>query len=145
MQGQGCEDCAPATAGGYNPLASIDRFTVHSVLRFILFWAVNTLSLWVAEHLFGGISFASTKALVLSGLVLGIVNTLLRPILVILTFPITVLTLGLFLLIINGITLLIVARLVPGFGIAGFWTAVGIALVVSIVSFVLNHLLGLRK
>ena len=103
------------------------------------------MSLWVAEELFGGISFDSTKALVLSGLVLGIVNTLLRPILVVLTLPITVLTLGLFLLIINGITLLVVARLVPGFEIAGFWTAVGIALIVSIVSFALNHLLGLRK
>ncbi len=118
---------------------------MHSILRFLLFWGINTLSLWIADELFNGIAFDSTEALLLSGLLLGIVNTLLKPILVILTLPITVLTLGLFLLVINGLTLFVVARLVPGFEVAGFWTAVGIALVVSIVSFALNHLLGLRK
>ena len=116
-----------------------------SILRFLLFLGINTLSLWIADELFDGIAFTSTEALLLSGLLLGIVNTLLRPILVVLTLPITVLTLGLFLLVINGLTLLLVAWLVPGFEIAGFWTAVGIALFVSIVSLALNHLLGLRK
>ena len=116
-----------------------------SILHFLLFWGVNTLSLWVADELFQGISFDSTEALVLSGLLLGIVNTLLRPILVILTLPITILTLGLFRLLINGLTLFLVAKLVDGFQLAGFGTAIGIALVVSLISFVLNALLGLRE
>lgn len=114
------------------------------IIRFALFWGVNTLSLWVADELFDGIAFANTEALVLSGLVLAIVNTFLRPILVILTLPITVLTLGLFLLVINGLTLYLVASMVDGFRLTGFGTAVGIALAVSIISFALNALLGLR-
>ena len=115
------------------------------MVHFLLFWGVNTLSLWVADELFQGISFDSTEALVLSGLLLGIVNALLRPILVILTLPITILTLGLFLLLINGLTLFLVAKLVDGFQLAGFGTAIGIALAVSLISFVLNTLLGLRE
>jgi putative membrane protein len=118
---------------------------LHNVIRFLLFWGVNTLSLWVADELFDGIAFATIQTLVLSGLVLGIVNTFLKPILVVLTLPITVLTLGLFLLVINGLTLFLVAKLVDGFQLAGFGTAIGIALAVSIISFVLNAMLGLRR
>ncbi|MCU0972850.1 MAG: phage holin family protein [Burkholderiales bacterium] len=118
---------------------------MHNVIRFVLFWGVNTLSLWVADELFDGIAFATIQTLVLSGLVLGIVNTFLKPILVVLTLPITVLTLGLFLLVINGLTLFLVAKLVDGFQLAGFGTAIGIALAVSIISFVLNAMLGLRR
>jgi putative membrane protein len=118
---------------------------VQNVVRFLLFWGVNTLSLWIADELFDGIAFASTETLVLSGLVLGIVNTLLKPILVILTLPITVITLGLFLLVINGLTLLLVAKLVDGFQLDGFGTAIGIALAVSVISYLLNSLLGLRE
>jgi putative membrane protein len=72
------------------------------------------------------------------------VNTFVRPILVVLTLPITLLTLGLFLLVINGLTLFLTARMVDGFHLAGFGTAIGIALAVSIISYLLNSLLGLR-
>lgn len=116
-----------------------------TIVQFLLFWGVNTLCLWVADQLFEGISFSGLEALALAGLLLGLVNALVKPILVILTLPITVLTLGLFLLIINGFTLFIVAKLVPGFQIAGFWTAVGIALAVSILGFLINSLLGLER
>jgi putative membrane protein len=114
-------------------------------MHFLLSWGINTLSLWIADEFFRGISFDSTEALVLSGLMLGIVNTLLRPILVILTLPITIVTLGLFLLVINGLTLFLVANLVDGFHMSGFGTAIGIALAVSIFSFALNALLGPRS
>jgi putative membrane protein len=131
---------------GYNGLShSSIGVALHNVIRFLLFWGVNTLSLWVADELFDGIAFATIQTLVLSGLVLGIVNTFLKPILVVLTLPITVLTLGLFLLVINGLTLFLVAKLVDGFQLAGFGTAIGIALAVSIISFVLNAMLGLRR
>ena len=89
------------------------------LLRFLVFWGVNTLSLWVAGELFDGISFATPQSLLVAGLMLGIVNTFLKPLLVILTLPLSILTLGLFVLVINALMLLLVAWLVPGFIVAG--------------------------
>jgi putative membrane protein len=131
-------------ANGYNERPLQAFVPVKNIVRFLLFWGVNTLSLWVADELFDGIGFANTESLVLAGLVLGLVNTFVRPILVVLTLPITLLTLGLFLLVINGLTLFLTARMVDGFHLAGFGTAIGIALAVSIISYLLNSLLGLR-
>jgi putative membrane protein len=131
-------------ANGYNERPLQAFVSVKNIVRFLLFWGVNTLSLWVADELFDGIGFANTESLVLAGLVLGLVNTFVRPILVVLTLPITVLTLGLFLLVINGLTLFLTARMVDGFQLAGFGTAIGIALAVSVISYLLNSLLGLR-
>ncbi len=89
------------------------------ILRFLVFWGVNTLSLWVADELFDGISFATPQSLFIAGLMLGIVNTFLKPLLVVLTLPLSILTLGLFVLVINALMLLLVAWLVPGFIVAG--------------------------
>jgi putative membrane protein len=114
-------------------------------LRFLVFWGVNTLSLWVADQLFDGISFATIQSLVISGLLLGIVNTLLKPVLVILTLPLTILTLGLFVLVINALMLMLVAWLVPGFVVAGFWPGLLIAVFVSLFSFMLNSLVGVNR
>jgi putative membrane protein len=113
-------------------------------VRFIAFWFVNTLVLWVASQLFSSISFSGWRALLVSGLAFGIAQTVLKPVLVLLTLPITILTLGLFLLVINALILLLVAWLVPGFQLAGFWHAVGIGLFVSIFSLVLDLMLGRR-
>jgi len=115
------------------------------VLRFLLFWGINTLSLWVADDLFDGIAFDSTKSLFIAGLVLGIVNVFVKPILVILTLPLTIVTLGVFVLVINALMLLLVAWLVPGFMVSGFWAGFFVALFVSIFSFILNALLGNHK
>lgn len=112
------------------------------LLRFVVFWFVNTLVLWVADQLFASISFTSYGALLVSGLLFGIAQTVIKPVLVLLTLPITILTLGLFLLVINALILLLVAWLVPGFSLAGFWPAVGVGLFVSIFSFVVNLVLG---
>ncbi|HZR02261.1 MAG TPA: phage holin family protein [Burkholderiales bacterium] len=112
------------------------------LLRFFAFWFVNTLVLWVSDYLFTTVTFDSVTALVISGLVFGIAHVVLKPILVVLTLPITILTLGLFLLVINAVILLLVAALVPGFHIAGFWPAVWVGLFISIFSFVLNLMLG---
>src|SRR5712671_490500 len=73
----------------------------HPVFHFFVFWGVNTLSLWVAEDLFDGISFATVQSLLIAGLVLGIVNAVLKPLLLILTLPLSVLTLGIFVLVVN--------------------------------------------
>ncbi len=110
---------------------------------FLIFWAVNTLSLWVASTLFPAtLSFGSWPALAVAGLLLGILNAVLRPVLLILTLPLTVLTFGLFLLPLNGLMLVLVAALVPGFAVAGFWSAVLVALFVSIFGTVVNSLMG---
>lgn len=111
---------------------------------FLLFWGVNTLSLWVTSRIVPGIAFRDTGALVVAGLLLGLLNTFVRPILVFLTFPITVITLGLFLIVVNTLVLLLVAALVPGFDIRGFGTGLIAALVISVLCFVINSMIGLR-
>ncbi len=115
------------------------------LLRFLVFWGVNTLSLWVAAALFDGISFSTAQSLFIAGLILGIVNTFLRPALVILTLPLSILALGLFVLVINALMLLLVAWLVPGFAVAGFWSGFLVAIFVSIFSFIVNSLIGFNK
>lgn len=116
------------------------------MVRFLLFWAVNTLSLWVAGQVFTKVRFDGWQPLLVAGLLFGIVNATLKPILVILTAPITVITLGLFLLVINALMLLLTVWLVPGFHLSGgFWQAVLVALFMSVFSFFVNLLFGLSK
>jgi putative membrane protein len=115
------------------------------LLRFLLFWALNTLVLWVASQIFSSVRFDSVQALIVSGLVFGLINATLKPIMVIVTLPITLLTLGLFLLVINALILMLTAWLVPGFHLAGFANALLVAVFVSVFSFILNVMLGLKK
>jgi putative membrane protein len=105
---------------------------------FLLHWAITALSLWVASHLFKGIRFASTGALVVSALLLGLANAVVRPLLVVLTLPLTLITFGMFLLVINALMLLLVARLVDGFKVDGFWTALWASLFIALLSLVLG-------
>jgi putative membrane protein len=105
---------------------------------FLLHWAITAFALWVASHVFKGIQFSSTSSLVVSALLLGLANAIVRPLLVFLTLPLTVLTFGLFLLVINALMLLLVARLVEGFKVAGFWTAFWASLFMSVLSIVLG-------
>jgi putative membrane protein len=109
---------------------------------FLLRAAFTALGLWVAAQLLDGLHFASTGALVLSAVLLGIVNGVVRPIAFVLTLPITVVTLGLFLLVLNAGMVALVALIVPGFTISGFWTAVGASIIVSLVSWATSSLIG---
>jgi putative membrane protein len=117
----------------------------HPVVRFLIFWGVNTLSLWVADDLFDGISFTTPQSLFIAGLMLGLVNTFLKPVLLILTLPLSIVTLGFFVLVINALMLLLTAWLVPGFVVAGFWAGFFVAIFVAIFSFILNSLIGYNK
>ena len=112
------------------------------LLRFLVFWGLNVLVLWVASELFSSIQFSSTSTMLVSGLLFGVAHAVLKPILIVLTLPVTVLTLGLFLVVINALILLFVAWIVPGFHVAGFWQAVLVALFISVFSFILNLLLA---
>lgn len=115
------------------------------MLRFLAFWGLNTLLLWVAAELFASVHYGSIGALLVAGLLFGLAHAIIKPVLVLLTLPVTVLTLGLFLLVINALILLLVAFAVPGFSVAGFWPAVGVALFISVLSLVLNMLFGLSR
>lgn len=117
----------------------------HPLARFLVFWGVNTLSLWVADDLFEGIFVESVRALFIAGLMLGVVNAFLKPMLILLTLPLSVLSLGFFVLVINALMLLLVAWVVPGLSVAGFWAGFFAALFVSLFSFVLNALIGFNK
>lgn len=107
---------------------------------FFIQWGITALSLWVASHVFSGIRFSGTSSLIVSALLLGFANAVLRPLLIVLTLPLTLLTLGFFLLVINALMLLLVARLVDGFKISGFWTAFFASLFISLLSMALGSL-----
>lgn len=102
--------------------------------RFLIHWLVIALALWVTAYILPGVNFDSYQALAIAAVVLGLVNALIRPILTILTLPITILTLGLFYLVVNGLTFFLASKIVPGFHVGGFWWAVIGALLVSIIS-----------
>jgi putative membrane protein len=104
------------------------------VARLIVAWAVNVAALWVADALFSDVDSTGWGALIIAGLVFGIVNTFVKPLLVLLSLPIVIITLGLFLLFVNMAVLALTDWLVSGFNIEGFWTFVGATIVVWIVN-----------
>jgi putative membrane protein len=112
------------------------------MLGFLLRAAITALALWVASQLLDGLQFSSTGKLALAAVLLGVVNAVVRPIMFVLTLPITVLTLGLFLLVLNAAMIGLVAWLVPGFTVSGFWTAVGGAIIVGLVSWGASTAIG---
>jgi putative membrane protein len=104
------------------------------MVRFLVHTLVLALAIWVTANVVPGVTVTSWPALAVAALVLGVVNAIVRPILLILTLPITVLTLGLFYLVVNGLAFGLAAALVPGFQI-GSWTAAILgALLTSVVS-----------
>jgi putative membrane protein len=105
---------------------------------FLLHWAITSLSLWVASYVFSGLKFANASALIIAALLLGFANAIVRPLLIILTLPLTVLTLGFFLLVINALMMLLVSSLVSGFLVSGFWTAFFASIFIAVLSFLLN-------
>ena len=103
--------------------------------------ASNVLALLVVDHFFDGITLDSWQTVIGAAALLAIVNTYIRPLVIVLTLPINILTLGLFTLVINALMLKFVAWLISGFHIETFWTAVGAALIISVVSTLLNWFL----
>lgn len=105
---------------------------------FLLHWLITAFALWVASHVFKKMRFDSAGALIVSALLLGLANAVVRPLLVFLTLPLTVVTFGLFLLVINALMLMLVAKLVSGFHLEGFWTAFWASIFMALISFVLG-------
>lgn len=112
------------------------------MIGFLIRAAIVALGLWLATACVPGVVIDTPTTLVLAGLLLGVVNSVLRPILIVLTLPVTLLTFGLFVLVINAGMVALVAWMLPGMHIAGFWSAFWTALLVSLVSTVGSLFIG---
>ena len=112
---------------------------------FVLRALISAIGLWIATYWVSGIRIDNATTLVLAGALLGIVNAIVRPIAILLTLPITILSLGFFLLVVNAGMVALVAGILPGFHIpGGFWSAFGTALIVWITGWIGSWLIGSR-
>jgi putative membrane protein len=114
-------------------------------MRLILVWVLNAIALLAVAYLYPGVQVQDWKAAAIAALVLGLVNTLVKPILVLLTLPVTILTLGLFLLILNALLFWGVSEVVTGFHVNGFWAALIGALLYSVIGWLLSKLIPDHK
>jgi len=112
------------------------------MLGFLIRAGIVALGLWLATAWVSGVFIDTPATLILAGVLLGIVNSIVRPIAILLTLPMTIFTLGLFLLVINAGMVALVAWILPGMHVAGFWSAFWTALLVSLVSFVGSWFVG---
>jgi len=110
-------------------------------MELLLVWILNALALLIVAYLLPGIQVASFGTALIAALVLGLLNTLIKPLLVLLTLPITIVTLGLFLIVINALLFWFAGSILRGFQVQGFWWAVGGAIVYSLVAGLLSRLL----
>ena len=108
----------------------------------IIKWIVNSTALLVVAHVVSGVTLDNWLTVFVAALVLGLLNAFLRPVLIFLTLPVTVLTLGLFTLFINAFLFYMAAHLVKGFHVSGYWQAFVAAFIFSVVSFLLNMVIG---
>ncbi|MEA3312978.1 MAG: phage holin family protein [Caldisericota bacterium] len=113
--------------------------------RIIASWIINAISFFIVSQIVAGMQFENFVSILLAGIVLGIVNATLKPLFIVISLPISVLTLGLFLIIINAIMLEIVVAIVPGFSLVSFWTAIWGSILLSIVSMIIMHVLFPRR
>jgi len=102
-------------------------------------WVIVTLAILLAAYIIPGVRVRNVTTALVAAAVLSLLNALVRPILVFLTFPITILTLGLFLLVVNALMFMLVSAIVPGFEVKNFWSALLGSLVVSVVSLVTHQ------
>ena len=110
-------------------------------MRLLLTWLINAGALMALPYLMSSVTITHFGAALVAALVLGLVNALVRPVLLVLTLPVTVLSLGLFILVINALLFWGVATLVEGFNVGGFWSAMLAAILYSVISWALSTLL----
>ena len=115
-----------------------------TMMGFLFKWLSNVIALFIVIQFVSGVTVERWQSLFLAGLVIGLLNAFLRPILIFLTLPVNILTLGLFTLVINGFLFYLAALLVSGFSVTGFGSALLAAILFSIISFILNIFIGWR-
>lgn len=103
-------------------------------------WLLMTISVGIAAYLIPGISVSGFFSAFLVALFLGIVNTLIRPFLIVITLPINILTIGLFTFVINAVLVMLASKVVHGFEVRGFWWAMLFSIVLSIIHYILNKI-----
>lgn len=109
-------------------------------MRLLLRLLINAAAIFITSYLLPGVQLDGVVPAVVAAVVMGVVNTFVKPVLVLLTFPITVLTLGLFMLVLNALLVLLVAYIVPGFDVDGFWWALLFSVVLSVVNAFLHQI-----
>jgi len=114
-------------------------------VKLLLLWLINAVALMAVAYLVPGISVASFVTALVAALVLGLVNAVIKPILILLTLPATLLTLGLFIFVVNGLLFWFVGSFIDGFTVSGFWPGMFGAIAYSIVSWALSALLPNKK
>jgi len=105
---------------------------------FVFRWFVTTLAVLGATWLIPGLSCDTTGALLGAALLLGIINALVRPVLLLLSLPFIIVTMGFFILVINALLILFVSKVIPGFHVAGFWTALFAGIIIGLISWILS-------
>lgn len=105
---------------------------------FLIRWLVITLAVALTAHLFAGIRYDNWEALLLGSLLLGVINAFVRPVLLILSLPLILFSMGFFILVINALMLMLVGGIIPGFNVEGFWWAFFGAICISIISWLLS-------
>src|SRR3954463_1586665 len=111
------------------------------LIRLLIAWGVNALALWICNGIFDSVSIHGAWAYVIGASVLGIANAVLKPILALLTLPLIIVTLGLFLLVINIAMVALAEWIAPNFSIDGFWTYVGVVVIIWIVNWAAYRLI----
>ena len=111
--------------------------------RFLTRWLVSSLGLWIAaSFLSNSISYdESLKVIILAGLILAVINTIIKPVLVLLSLPVIMYTLGLFMIIINGLTVLIASKLYAPLDVTNFWAAIFAGMVIGLVNYLVTAIL----
>lgn len=109
--------------------------------KFLIKWFINIIALLVVIHVIAGVSIDNLQTVFVAALILGLLNAFIRPFILILTLPLTILSFGLFTLIVNGFLFYLAAKFVKGFTVSGFWSAFWAALLFSIISSLLNFIL----
>ena len=112
------------------------------MIRILLHAVITALGLWLAAEFVPGVEVLSTGSLIAAAVLLGIVNALVRPVLTFVTFPLTVITFGLFLLVVNAAMIGLVATMLSGFEVTGLWPGIGAAVVTGVVSWIAGIVLG---
>lgn len=110
-------------------------------MRIIVNWVLSAVAVMIVAYVLPGVAVSGWFVALAVAVVLGLINAVLRPILIILTLPINILTLGLFTLVINALLVLLASKIVPGFSVDGFWRAIAFSLLLTLV----NAVLGSKK
>jgi putative membrane protein len=110
-------------------------------MSFLIQWVVSGAAIIITAYLLPGVAVEGFLAALVTALILGLINAIIRPVLILLTLPLNILTLGLFTLVINALLIMLAATIVPGFAVQGFWWALLFGIVLAIVNFALSPLL----